>query len=644
MCGITGILNINKKKINPRILESFNNTLIHRGPDGGGIYINDDCFLGLGHRRLSILDLSENGKQPMSYLNDRYWITFNGEIYNFIELREELRSFGYNFKSDCDTEVIMAAYDLWGSACLDKFNGMWAFAIWDTKKQKLFLSRDRFGIKPLYYIYQPNNFFVFSSETISFKSLDFFDRIFDEKKISTTLENSFILEGRGETIFKDIQQLKPGCWLELALPGNLIEKKWWNTSDHLLDIDTNYTRQINEFRELFEDSCRLRLRSDVSMATALSGGVDSSAVYCMLYNLMKCNKGDKRMTNDWQKAFVAIFPDSDINEIDYAKKVVDFVGGELVCVNVNNVSLVEDLVRSTINFDSIYLSPILVAGNVYKSMRAQGLKISLDGHGVDEMLYGYGDMVISAYYCALMDKNKLLADDLLNIFLNMRLPNEIDSLKNDIIKNSSSINLLARKIAIKHPQIKSIYNQLIKNKKDQWLRYPTFSNFNFYLNKSFNRDLISNIAYNIFHETTLPTILRNFDRASMQNGIEVRMPFMDWRLVSYVFSLPLSSKLGNGYTKRILRDSMMGIMPNDIRNRKTKIGLNAPLEKWFNEFLGEYISEVVNSQNFLNSNIWRGNVIRDFAQNKINNKSWTDRDAIKFWPYLNAYILINHNK
>ncbi len=644
MCGITGILNINKKKIDSRSLESFNNTLIHRGPDGGDIYINSEGFLGLGHRRLSILDLSENGKQPMSYLNDRYWITFNGEIYNFIELREELRSFGYSFKSDCDTEVIMAAYDFWGSDCLDRFNGMWAFAIWDTKKQKLFLSRDRFGIKPLYYVYQSNNFFAFSSETISFKSLDFFDRIFDEKKIAITLENPFILEGRGETIFNGIKQLKPGCWLEMNSLGDLVEKKWWNTSAHLLDTDIDYSKQVNKFRELFEDSCRLRLRSDVSMATALSGGVDSSAVYCMLYNLMKSNKGEKRMTNDWQKAFVAIFPDSEINEIDYAKKVVDFVDGELVCVDVNEVDLVNDLIKSTIDFDSIYLSPILVAGNVYKSMRDQGFKISLDGHGVDEMLYGYGDMVASAYYCALMDKNKMAANDLLDIFLNMQSPNEIDLMKKSVMKNSSSINLLARKIAIKHPQIKSMYKQLMKNHKSHWLAHPVFSNFNFYLNKSFNHDSVSNMAYNIFHETTLPTILRNFDRASMQHGIEVRMPFMDWRLVSYVFSLPLSSKLGGGYTKRILRDAMIGIMPDDIRNRKTKIGLNAPLKKWFNDFLGEYISEIVNSQNFLNSNIWKGNIIRDFAQDKINNKSWTNQDAIKFWPYLNAYILINHNK
>ena len=207
MCGIAGIWQLNNEPLAEQKLQRFTNTLEHRGPDGFGFYIDKKSCLGLGHRRLSILDLSEAGKQPMSFADARYWISYNGEIFNFIELKSELKSKGYAFKTETDTEVILAAYHYWGTDALPRFNGMWAMAIWDTYEQKLFLARDRFGIKPLYYLYIPDSLFAFASETIAFKNLEGYQRTFDEKNVGLQLEDSTALEGIGYTIFQNIFQL-----------------------------------------------------------------------------------------------------------------------------------------------------------------------------------------------------------------------------------------------------------------------------------------------------------------------------------------------------------------------------------------------------------------------------------------------------
>ena len=203
VCGIVGIWNLNKDPINTKVLDKFTDSLAHRGPDGRGIFVDDEVNMGLGHRRLSILDLSNAGKQPMEYLNGRYRITYNGEIYNFLELRKDLRKNGYQFRTETDTEVILAAYDFWGQDCQFKFNGMWAFVIWDCKLKQLFLSRDRFGIKPLHYIYIPETLFAFASELKAFKSLGDFNFQLSEEGLRAVLTDVFSLEGTKKTLVKN---------------------------------------------------------------------------------------------------------------------------------------------------------------------------------------------------------------------------------------------------------------------------------------------------------------------------------------------------------------------------------------------------------------------------------------------------------
>jgi len=635
MCGITGIITYGGGKVDLGGLAKFNDALSHRGPDGCGLYISDDGRVGLGHRRLAILDLSENGKQPMSYLDGRYQITFNGEIYNFIELRKELLDCGYKFQSDSDTEVIMAAYDKWREKCLDKFNGMWAFAIWDNQKNNLFLARDRFGVKPLYYFFSSGVLFAFSSETVSFKYLDGFKKEIDEVNLTMALQNSFSLEGFGKTIYKNVKQILPGHYVNLDRDGNFCQKRWWNTRDHLVRAPLTYEEQVVKFKEIFFDACRIRMRSDVPLATALSGGLDSSSVYCAMQNLMRSNVDKVRIPKDWRKAFVAVFPGTSVDEAVYAKKVIDYTNGSATYIQPDYLNLVQELVNSTVMFDGIYLSPVLAGGEIYGGMRKEGIKISMDGHGVDEMLFGYSDMVASAHYDALLRGDKDYANDTLKIYLEMQLPENNSTARQTISKNSDRLHLLARKLFRTAPMAKKLYNFFLKKNKFPWLYSPQ--------PLAGGRGVgPAEAAFGIFHETTLPTILRNFDRASMQHGVEIRMPFMDWRLVAFIFSLPLKSRLGDGFTKRILRDNMKGIMPEEIRIRKLKIGLNAPMKEWFKNELKTYIYDEVSSKNFLSSNVWDGKKIKTFVEDKIEKKSWTSEDCAVLWPYLNAHILMKN--
>lgn len=652
MCGIAGVWNFNDKIIELNDLERFTDSLTHRGPDGSGYTLYNNKTLGLGHRRLSILDLSENGKQPLEYLNGRYSITFNGEIYNFIELKRILQKEGYTFQSESDTEVILAAYDFWGKDCLKKFNGMWAFAIWDNSKKRLFLSRDRFGVKPLHYIYKQNDFFAFASETIAFKYLSNFKREFDTQLLSRSILSFSSIEAFGYTIFKDVTQLLPGHYIEIEKGQKPVQIKWWSTLDNLVTFPTNYEDQVAYFKEIFEDACRIRMRSDVPLASALSGGVDSSAVYCMLHHLMNDNSIQKeRLPSNWQKAFVATFPNTKVDERHFAEEVIKFTKGNAKYLVPDYSQLINDIEQGTILFDGISGGPIICLTDVYKGMRADNIVVSMDGHGVDEMMYGYRNSVFSALIKAIENQDPL-ANELRETYLGILFENEREEKTpfiDELFKKQNKQNRIYR-------NLKALKNLLLKSKKVNGL--PKINSFDWlyekeikslpYLTEDFfgekNRATKESIIYNHFHYDELPYNLRDFDRGSMQHGIEIRMPFMDYRLVSFIFSIPQTSKLGGGFTKRILRDSMKGIMPEAIRNRKLKIGLGSPMKEWFNGPLGEFIMDEVNSINFQQSSIFDGKKIGDWTAEKHKKNSWTENDCSLFWPYLNAHILIKNNQ
>lgn len=638
MCGISGIWNLNGKRLQHEDLRSFNDTLTHRGPDDSGYFMSTSEAIGMGHRRLSILDLSSDGQQPMSYENGRYHISYNGEIYNFLELKQELEGLGHTFRTKTDTEVVIASFAHWGKDCLQKFNGMWAFAIWDEQKKELFLSRDRFGIKPLYYTFNRQNQFAFASETTAFQKLVGFEKTINSNHLRRSISDHSSIEAFGQTIYNGIFQLKPGHSLSINKEKKIEITQWWKTHEHLPEIPSKYEDQVAEFQRLFRDSCKLRMRSDVSLASALSGGLDSSSVYCTLNDLKKESSQLDRLPPNWQKAFVGIFPGTQVDEQKYAEEVIKYTHGEAQYVPPNYSNLVEDIESSTRQFDGISGTPIICLTNIYQAMRADGITVSLDGHGVDEMMYGYRNSVQKAIFASLGSANSRI-QDLKTTYLDLLFDNERvqqEQIMNAVGNDGSVKNFLRRlKRTFQKENSPKLKSHPWLTDQDQW-DHP--------YDQSWNNFGLESIPHDQFHVSELPYNLRDFDRGSMQHSIEIRMPFMDYRLVSYVFALPQESKIGGGFTKRILRDSMKGIMPESIRNRKLKIGLGSPLKEWFNGALNQYLLDTVHSQSFLINEIWNGHAVSDFVETKCKEKSWDDSSSSSFWPILNAHLIMTQNQ
>ena len=610
MCGIAGIINFKATAIPMATIQQFTDSMVHRGPDSGDYVLLHNETVALGHRRLSILDLSAAGCQPMQYADGRYTMVYNGEVFNFLELRVELEKAGYGFRTNTDTEVILAAYDHWGKDCLYHFNGMWAIGIWDDVEKEFWLARDRFGIKPLYFSHQENEQFTFASETNAFQYLEGFERRFNEKYVSLSLQDPYSLEGFGKTIFDQIDSLLPGHWI--SIKGHQITtKKWWQTADHLQKVPAAYEAQVEQFKNLFADACKLRLRSDVPIGTALSGGLDSSAVYCMLHHLKNQDFITDRLPAQWQKAFSAIFPGTEQDEQAYAQQVVDFVGGEVSWIEQSPYSLADKIISSTRELDVIYNTPLFIGSDIYGGMKQRGVTVSMDGHGVDEMLYGYGFAV------------KKLADE---------------TAYKDVTLAENYWQVYEEMYAERPIKPAHFEEQLLVQSKLKWKIKKD-------LKKIAGRTVVPSfneaILYNQFHLSMLPTILRNFDKMAMQHSIEIRMPFMDWRLVTFVFSLPDSSKVGNGYTKRILRDAMKGLMPEPVRIRKLKTGLNAPMQSWFAHELKPFVLDYVNSVSFQQSNLWDGKHWAKLAEDRSSKNTWTFNEALAFWPLLNASLLMH---
>ena len=632
MCGIAGIWRFSDS-LEVQELQSFTRALAHRGPDSEGFFLDETVSLGLGHRRLSILDVSDRGHQPMCYRN-RYWISYNGEVFNFIELRSELRSLGHRFVSNTDTEVVLAAYAQWGTDCLFKFNGMWAFAIWDAHLKRLFLARDRFGIKPLYYISKEGTSFLFASETPAFRELrDYAVRI-DSDSMATVVENVFSLEGEGRTIYEGIQQVRPGHCVTVC-SGGVQQRRWWDTLDHIPGVPESYEKQVESFHELFRASCRDRLRSDVPVGTALSGGIDSSAVYCMINAIGESGETPQRMPADWQRAYTGIMPGTSLDESAYARQVLDFTGGTGVDVNVGADATGDRVIDETLKYDYVSLTPP-IGGSIYQRM-SQDVKVSLDGHGVDEMLFGYNDLVLAVLKDALRYAERRRRGDLRRTYLRMWPETDRASARD-------SVDELFKR----HQP--GITTTLYAEPMPLFVK-KLWRSFNKKAARSTESDTTRNgapaiwrdgdwLLYRAFHENMLPTILRNFDRLSMASGIEIRMPFMDWRLVSFVFGLQQSSKVGKGYSKRILRDAMKGLMPEIVRKRTWKVGLNAPAVEWFNGPLKTFLLELSHSSSFRQSTLWDGKALAAEIGRKAAECSWQWTDCIRIWPCLSAHILM----
>lgn len=607
MCGIGGVLYPVGRPADATELRDMAALLHSRGPDGHGVRLLGPA--GLAHTRLSILDTSHAGDQPMSGGDGRYTITFNGEIYNFLELRRELEALGWSFCSETDTEVLLKAYMQWGADCQDRLNGMWAFAIWDAQERTLFLSRDRFGVKPLHYAWDGRNF-AFGSVMKAFLPLGWIDWEVDADALAVVLVHGSRLEGTETCLFKGLRRLPAGHCLTVR-PGEPPRlRRWWNTLDALPTVPAGFAEQAELVREVFLDACRLRLRSDVPVATALSGGIDSSAVHGAIAHLGR-QDGMVRGAADWQRAYVADYAGSRQSERPYAEAVIRHAGtrGVFEMIDVDAVAA---------NADRIIFDVEEVVDNVaapwllYRRMRRDGVLVSLDGHGGDELFIGYHHQLQSALretaevgrratYQAVLDG---FTPDGYAAFASYDPPR-------------SRADLLGRPMPVPPPLPG---------------RDADLERFNRY-------DPLTRCAYADLHFTTLPTILRNFDRCSMAHGVEVRAPFMDWRLVTLAFALPADAKIANGYSKYILREALSDLLPDMVRTRRQKLGFVTPVADWMRSALTRYMLDVAGSRSFLETPHFDGPAVcmaieQEFARGR--------GEAIwYFWPFIHAARLFD---
>lgn len=587
MCGIIGTIGFkDDSKLDLK-------NLSHRGPDSSGKWnsLENEFPIVLGHTRLAILDLTKSGYQPLLENNNRYVFVFNGEIYNFIELRKQLESKGHIFKTQTDTEVFLKGLISEGPEFQLRCNGMWSFCLWDRKKKTGLFGRDRFGKKPLFYSHLGGEKLVFASEMKGI--YPFLNSVQPSGNINIHLQKFFDYESTENCVIAGIKRLPAGHYA-VYKNGKLTTKRWWNTLDHLEEVPKSYEGQVDRWREIFLSSVKIRMRADVPIGTALSGGLDSTAIFSAM-NLLSGSKDNKvRQSKDWQHGFCSHFPGSDLDELKWAKIAAKSVNVPLKIINIDPLKSKWSIKDSLYHVEDPYNTLPIPMLETYRAMSNAGVKVSIDGHGADELLAGYGELT-----SLIISSNPKETAEIVAI---------MDSLKSGNYKsNSKSL----KTNFIKHKFINYLKTHLRKPKnfltsvlgKNDWEYFRYKLNYYDQSHPEFIRlDPLTQDLYESFHVTTLPTLLRNYDRYSMASGIEIRMPFMDHRLVTYTFSLPWTSKVGASYTKRIMRDALKGILPEQIRTRRDKIGWNAPLHEWFRGSLKNEINVLI-SKNILSKKV-----------------------------------------
>ena len=659
MCGIVGIWQLDGGNVDQEVLDRFTDSLAHRGPDGRGTIIDNEAGIGLGHRRLAILDVSSSGQQPMIYGNGRYWIVFNGEIYNFLELRAELEGLGHQFHTETDTEVVLASYVQWGQECQLRFNGMWALAIWDKSEHTLFLSRDRFGVKPLYFLSE-GGWFLFASELKAFMSLPSTIRPHVDMGMIARMKNE---ESIDQTLLKNVINLNAGCCLTAGHKGVPKVRRWWRTADHLETAPLTFQEQVERYKELFLDACRIRMRSDVPICTSLSGGLDSSSTLCAMSQSRIASNSGQRLADDWDKVFVLVYSDTVHDERMYADQVIAHTETTPIYqeIDPNNIS-VDHIEKAILGFEAVQnAEPSLGPWLIYKQMREHGTSVAVDGLGGDETLAGYHDHlpialkdaiwpvpdmsrwrdlqdILSGLYAAeISESSKPVELTVANVVMSL-MPSKDDA-KDKLVSYLQTKPVLLSKLRQTYRSLKNSYHGQQRESLGSWLRInPAATSSNYRDRPQYGTSFLDRYLYEDFHHGTNARSLRNFDRMSMAHGVESRAPFMDWRLVCFAFSLPVDAKVGSGCTKRILREAMRGILPEGIRTRKSKLGFASPMPSWYSKSLGPYVLDTLNSKQFLESDIWNGPAIQHFTEECFKNQDYIN--AVKSWKYIQAQILM----
>lgn len=563
MCGITGIISTNKKFITQEKIASAMQSLAHRGPDDDGIFINEECTAALGFRRLSIIDLSREAGQPMRYL-DRYHIIHNGEVYNYIEVRGELKNKGYHFFTQSDTEVIVAAYAAYGAECLQKFDGMFAFAIWDEKDQILFAARDRFGEKPFFFSFD-NEQFLFASEIKALLKLGL------RKEVNLKMLYNFLSIGYvtnpfdpKETFFEDVYKLPTASFLIFDASADALKiEKYWQA-----EININDTISVNDATEklsfLFSQSIKNRLRSDVPIGTSLSGGLDSSTIVAYCAKLFSAQYS--------HKCFTASFKHFAKDELKYANIVDSAFHLEHHVIEFdehNIVSLMNEVMEH--QEQPIASASALAQYKVYEAAKNAGVTVLLDGQGADEVLGGY-HKYYKWWWQELYGQKRL------------KKSGEIQAAKNIGVKEN--FGFLHKGFAL-FPEFSASLMQSSKAKKafkntdfEKDFAFTNKRNLTYGLPSSFT--LNGALYYNTFVHG-LEELLMVADRNSMAHSTELRLPFLYHPLVEFLFTLPPHFKIKDGWTKWVLRKSVELLLPKEIVWRQDKVGFEPPQKAWMQQ-------------------------------------------------------------
>jgi len=570
MCGIAGILSVTGREPEPALVERMLERLVHRGPDDSGCDVMGPAVLGM--RRLSILDPTPRGHQPMTSADGRYTIVYNGEVYNFLELADELAALGRTFSSSSDTEVILAAYATWGPDCVRRMNGIWAFAIWDRHEGTLFLTRDRFGVKPLY-LAEGVGYLAFASEIKALRTLPWVSGDPELDVVRAYLTDGTLARG-SRTFFKDVQCFPAGHSL-LVSPAARKMECYWPAPE--LSRDASFRAKpgdadlIDEFRSLLIDSVALQLRSDVAIGSCLSGGMDSSSIVSIAAGLkskLAAGRGHRDREGTPQLAFFAQFREAGIDERPYVDEVVAATGVTLHTTTPDTALFIESLPGIIAAQDEPFGSTSIVAQyHVMRIAHEAGVKVLLDGQGADELLGGYVRYTGTRFGGGLRSGNPariwgaargiaaergpLKASLAYAAFGNRRLPARLN-------RRRMPAGWVGGAIALGGPAAPR----------------P----------ESPSGTLLARTLWSDLVSDNLPDLLRYEDRNSMAFSIEARVPFLDHRLAEAALLLPDRLKIAGRYNRKIvLREAMRGIVPDSILARRDKVAFQPPEKRWLTE-------------------------------------------------------------
>ncbi len=582
----------------------------HRGPDDEGLFVDEN--IGLGHRRLSIVDVA-HGHQPMFNQDESVVIIYNGEVYNHADYREELEAKGYKFQTHCDTETILHLYEEYGARCVEKLRGMFAFAVWDKRKKELFIARDRFGVKPLYYVHDREGNLFFASEIKSLLKAEAVRPELNYNALPDQLANHGT--SRDETLFKNVKRLLPGHTLSWS-DGKIKIECFWDVSFEPKHAGKSDAQFVEEWRELFRKSVELRLMADVPLGMFLSGGIDSSAICAMM----------AQMVDEPIKTFSVGFKEREANEFEFARIVSRAFKTEHHEITITPEEFFAELPNLIYHEDEPLGFDSSVPLYFVSKLAEQHVKVVLTGEGSDEILGGYGRYQKTLALLKYGEKYESYAPSFLREAVKSgvaTLPNALNrKLKRTFLSREADIeNLYFDNFAIFN---RAMQNELLtEESKARIVEENPYSHLHSWLKETDAKDLLDKLLY-ADTKTYLHELLMKQDQMSMAASIESRVPFLDHRLVEYTAKLPEKMKIRGRETKWILREAMRGILPPEILKRP-KMGFPVSLGIWLRNQFKYVVDEYVLSERALSRKIFNADFVREIVAEHDVGKDHTAR-------------------